>query len=152
MPRTLLPLVATLLVLVSCADMREASVPAADEVARLKSLGFVPFASAGQTQVLRYSGPVTPAVLCRSGAGGYAALPARRQLADGTSQRIELDAYLQLTPGEDGTLAASGRRGVYAVSILTQPPGSRRTGEVEIITFEPGGSGTSRSGLTCRPA
>ncbi|MGP3698917.1 pyruvate/2-oxoglutarate dehydrogenase complex [Rhodobacter sp. NSM] len=138
------------LFLSGCAEMAARTVPAEAELTRLQALGFTTAAtSRSGLQVLRYSGPVTAAVACRSAAGSsYDTPPTARVRGDGARQRIELDAYLMLNPGADGQLAPGERDGIYVVTIVTLAGGRAST---ESVSFGPGGSGTFRSGMTCRP-
>ncbi|AZB57432.1 pyruvate/2-oxoglutarate dehydrogenase complex [Cereibacter sphaeroides] len=144
-------LLAAFLVLAACAETTgPAPVPIGAEVARLSALGFrAQGTTAEGTQILRYAGPVTAAVACRSGTGAtFHTPPAQRVRGDGARQRLELDAYLMLTPGPDGMLSPRERDGLYVVTIATRLRGRTTT---ESIAFGPGESGSFRSGMTCRP-
>lgn len=153
-PMTIL---AGLLALAGCAEgvgpttIRYQPVEIGTEVARLQSLGFRRTASTDSgTQVLSYAGPVTRAVQCREGSGAYQTISPRRSTATGQRADITLDAYLQLTPGDDGILNSGERSGVYAVSIVYRSPDGRQTVGVDRIVFPPTGTARTKSGLTCR--
>ncbi|WP_434050799.1 MAG: hypothetical protein RDA78_15885 [Roseibium sp.] len=122
-----------------------------EEVARLSQLGFrqVTRTSDG-TRILRYSGRVNAAVECKRGSNSFARIPASRRTADGQTQTITLDAYLQLTPRSDGILSNSGRDGIYIVTIKTRGRGANTS--LTGIKFGPRSQATFRSGLTCRAA
>lgn len=122
-----------------------------EEVARLKKQGFrqVTRTSDG-TRILRYSGRITSAVECRRSSNSFAPIPSRRRTADGQTQTVTLDAYLQLSPGSDGVLRSSGRDGIYIVTIKTRGRGGNTS--LTGIKFGPRGQGSFRSGLTCRAA
>lgn len=128
-------------------------VVAAAEVARLQALGFRRTHGSLEDGLIRlaYSGPINGAALCGPRGAVPARIPARSTTADGRSQTITLDAFVTLSPGEDGVIQAGERDGLYVVSIVTEArAGAAAT--VEGITFDPGGQGSFRSGLTCRAA
>ncbi|MEO0979361.1 MAG: pyruvate/2-oxoglutarate dehydrogenase complex [Pseudomonadota bacterium] len=122
-----------------------------EAVASLKQKGFrqVTRTSDG-TRILRYSGRINSAVECRTGSNSFARIPSRQRTADGQTQTITLDAYLQLSPGSDGILSNSERDGIYIVTIKTRGRGGSTS--LTGIKFGPRGQATFRSGLTCRAA
>lgn len=122
-----------------------------EEVARLKQQGFrqVTRTSDG-TRILRYSGRITSAVECRRRSNTFAPIPSTRRTADGQTQSITLDAYLQLSPEPDGVLRNSGRDGIYIVTIKTRGRGGNTS--LEGIKFGPRNQASFRSGLRCRAA
>lgn len=103
-----------------------------DAVARLRSLGFAPAAKAasGEVVAMQYSGPVTAAVVCKQGSGGFG--PISRGSAT-------LDAYVIL----------SGGRATSGIFAMTQRNAS---GQVEGIDFNFGESKAFSSGLACKAA
>ncbi|TYC55695.1 pyruvate/2-oxoglutarate dehydrogenase complex [Rhodobacterales bacterium] len=138
--------------LAGCASLspKLGDVPIAEEMARLKGLGFRKVTQTAEgTVVLQYSGPVTSAVECRQGSSDFAPVPARRRLASGQTQTITLDAYLRLSPGQDGILTKYERDGIYVMTIR-RSGGGRRT--LSGTTFGPLENGSLASGLTCRAA
>lgn len=144
-------LVVLMVVLTGCVgtspNLKDVAV--ADEIVRLKRLGFREVTqTADGTRILRYSGPVTSAVECRLNSNSFAPIPARRSVA-GQTQSVTLDAYLRLSPGSDGVLTASGRDGIYIMTIRTRGGGKTTLSSTK---FSPRGSGSFASGLTCRAA
>ena len=126
--------IASLLSLAACEDSMTTPVayaPASgDAVARLQSLGFSPAAktATGEVVAMQYSGPVTGAVVCKSGSGGFG--PIARASAT-------LDAYVIL----------SGGRATSAIYAMTRRDAA---GLVEGIDFGLGESKAFSSGLTCK--
>lgn len=151
MTKSTAALIILMVFLTGCVSTNLPDVSIDEEVARLQQLGFrqVTRTSDG-TRILRYSGRVTRAVECRRSAGGeFAPIPARGRNAEGQSQTVSLDAYLQLSPGADGVLRNSGRDGIYILTVKT------RAGRRSTLTgtkFGPRGQGSLPSGLTCRAA
>lgn len=144
-------LVALTVFLAGCAGMSPhlKDVPIADEVARLKRLGFQEVTQTENgTRILRYSGPVTAAVECRLSSDSFAPIPARRNVS-GQTQTVTLDAYLRLSPGADGVLTRYERDGIYVMTVRTRGRGKTTLSGAK---FGPRGSGTFASGLTCRAA
>lgn len=127
-------LIAGLMTLTACEDaatpVAYAPAPAGDAVARLQALGFAPAAktASGEVVAMRYSGPVTGAVVCKSGSGGFGPIPARS---------ATLDAYIIL----------SGGRATSGIFAMTR---RNAAGQVEGIDFSLGESKAFTSGLTCK--
>lgn len=143
--------IASLMALAACDDTMmvdgtggaaaPATVASGDAVARLRSLGFRPAATAadGAVAALRYSGPVTAAVVCRAGPAGFAPIRAAMTDLDGIPKRATLDAYVILSGGRVAN-------GIYALTLRAGP------GRVEGIDFNIGQSKAFASGLVCKAA
>ena len=128
-------MIAGLMTLASCEEttpVAYAPAPGGDAVARLQSLGFAPAArtASGEVVAMKYSGPVTGAVLCKQGSGRFGTIP---------RGSATLDAYVILSGGR----ATSG---IYA---LTR---RNAAGQIEGIDFSIGESKAFSSGLTCKAA
>jgi len=136
---TAIAVIATMMVLASCDETMvtegtpAAAAPAAldgGSATRLQSLGFKAAATdaSGQVVAMSYNGPVSAAVVCRQGSGGYAPIPPRQ---------ATLDSYVILSGGRVTS-------GLYA---LTQRNSS---GQVEGIDFNLGQSKAFSTGLVCK--
>ena len=138
------------LLLAACAETLP-PVDASGEVNRLRSLGYDVTARSdgGATTVLRYSGPINASVACGQ-QGQYRTLSPRIAAGSGAVQDFRLNAYLILSPGDDGVLSGTERDGIYVVSKITRPSARAAASGVETITFGPGERGTFPAGLSCR--
>lgn len=142
------------LLLAACETETAQPVRAADEVARLTSMGYRVTAQtdAGNTTVLRYSGPINASVACAQGRGTPRPISSRNVTASGTVEDFELNSYLVLSAGADGVISANERDGLYVVTRLTRPAANADATDIETIAFEPGDRGTFRLGYSCRGA